>query len=152
MPADAEHEPEVRGRRVVVGVDGSVPSMDALRMGALQARNLGLPLEVVHARVIDQAVSQLIPGAETQEEAVLEQAVDEARAVKPGLEVVGRLVDPPPAARLVESSRGAALLVVGSRGLGGFKQLMLGSVSQECVHHAHCPVLVVRASEEGGES
>jgi nucleotide-binding universal stress UspA family protein len=50
-----------------------------------------------------------------------------------------------PAKALIEASDGADLLVVGSRGLGGFKGLLLGSVSQQCSHHARCPVTIVRA-------
>ncbi len=134
--------------RVVVGVDGSGASMDALRWAVAQASSRGLTLEIVHVRVVRKVVSELIVGAEAEEEEILEQAVATARALAPDLEVHGYLEDPPAAGRLVEASRGAALLVVGSRGLGGFKELMLGSVSQQCVHHAHCPVLVVRPEPE----
>ncbi len=49
---------------------------------------------------------------------------------------------------LVDASKGADLLVVGSRGLGGFKGLLLGSVSQQCVQHAECPVVIVRAQPQ----
>jgi nucleotide-binding universal stress UspA family protein len=61
-----------------------------------------------------------------------------------GLEVEWLAVPGNPAEVLIEASRGAALLVVGSRGVGGFMGLMMGSVSTQCVHHSHCPVLVVR--------
>jgi nucleotide-binding universal stress UspA family protein len=61
-----------------------------------------------------------------------------------GLDVRHTIAEGPPARILVAASDGADLLVVGCRGRGGFKSLALGSVGQACVHHAHCPVLIVR--------
>jgi nucleotide-binding universal stress UspA family protein len=64
-----------------------------------------------------------------------------------GVEVQGVTVESRhPAQALVERSRGADLLVVGSRGRGGFKRLLLGSVSQQCAHHAECPVVIIRSA------
>jgi nucleotide-binding universal stress UspA family protein len=73
----------------------------------------------------------------------LDGLVAEARSLAPGVEVRGELVEGPPARALLEHARTADLLVVGSRGLGGFRSLLLGSVSQQVVHHAPCPVVVV---------
>ena len=61
------------------------------------------------------------------------------------VQIETRVIEGRPAATLVEESRGADLLVVGSRGHGGFTELLLGSVSHQCAHHAECPVLIVRA-------
>jgi nucleotide-binding universal stress UspA family protein len=77
-------------------------------------------------------------------EQVLREAVERARSDHPAVKVETAVVEGRPARVLVEMSADADLLVVGSRGLGGFSELLLGSVSQQCVHHAHCPVTVVR--------
>jgi nucleotide-binding universal stress UspA family protein len=61
-----------------------------------------------------------------------------------GIDVVAKTVPGDPAEVLIEASSNAAVLVVGSRGRGGFEGLRVGSVSNKCLHHAHCPVLVVR--------
>ncbi|GAA2718537.1 hypothetical protein GCM10010429_43130 [Micromonospora olivasterospora] len=73
---------------------------------------------------------------------MLEEAADELRGRWPGLDVAASQVAGGPAASLVAESRRAELVVVGSRGLGGFAGLLLGSVTQAVVRHAHCPVLV----------
>ena len=83
--------------------------------------------------------------AEVEREA--KALLDRAAAAAPpteGLEIEWLGVPGNPAEVLVRASLGATLLVVGSRGLGGFMGLVLGSVSSQCVHHSHCPVLVVR--------
>jgi nucleotide-binding universal stress UspA family protein len=74
---------------------------------------------------------------------VVDRAITHVTAVGPDVVVRGETIEQNPAPSLVHASKGADLLVVGSRGLGGFKELLLGSVSQYCVHHASCPVVVV---------
>jgi nucleotide-binding universal stress UspA family protein len=76
---------------------------------------------------------------------VLEDSLTEARESHPGT-VIRPIVVHHPAPALVEASRGADLVVVGSRGHGEFTGMLLGSVSEHCVSNAHCPVLVLRQS------
>jgi nucleotide-binding universal stress UspA family protein len=78
---------------------------------------------------------------------LLQSLVAEARELAPGIEVRGELVQGAPAQGLLELARDAELVVVGSRGHGGFKSFLLGSVSQKVVHHAPCPVVVVPEDE-----
>jgi nucleotide-binding universal stress UspA family protein len=77
-------------------------------------------------------------------EQMLRETVERVRSDHPSVKVVTAVIEGPPARVLVDMSAEAYLLVVGSRGRGGFSGLLLGSVSQQCVHHAHCPVTVVR--------
>ena len=130
--------------RVVVGVDGSPRADQALAWAAEEARMRGALLEVVHAAFYRRELLQAFPGFAKGEGAILAKAVARARALAPTVEVVGRLCEPPPAEALTKESEGAVLLVIGSRGLHGFEELAKGSVSNYCVHYAHCPVLVVR--------
>ena len=132
-------------RRVVVGVDGSAGSRRALRRAAAEAIAHQATLVVVMAwGLFDQ------PGGGSfdphydagRARDALQQIVDDEVAPSQS-EVVVQVVNDLPARALLEAGRGAWLLVVGSRGLGGFQGLLLGSVSQQVVHHATCPVLVV---------
>jgi len=140
---------------VVVGVDGSEGSRRALRWAATEAAARNDALELVHVWERPQAYAPLGLGAypidpEPIEEAAkdfLGRLVAEARELAPGIEVRGQLVEGAPASALLEAARTADLLVVGSRGHGGFTALLLGSVSQQVVHHAPCPVVIV--PEEG---
>jgi nucleotide-binding universal stress UspA family protein len=134
------------GNRVVVGVDGSESSRRALRWAARQAELTGAALQVVHAWDVPSAYGY-VPVVELDWEA--EARAELARTVKDALgaehagELHGELVRGHAAESLLAASEGADLLVVGSRGRGGFAGMLLGSVSQYLVTHARCPVVVI---------
>ena len=137
--------------RIVVGVDGSKGADAALVWAAEEARLRNAHLEIVYTFVypitggvpLPQEVdSQLI--AEAQ--AVLDDSLE--RADLEGTDHEARFERGSAAVRLVEIAQGADLLVVGSRGRGGFAGLLLGSVSQQCAHHAPCPIVIVPARDE----
>ncbi len=144
--------------RIVVGTDGSSGSRRALRWALAEAELRGAELDVVHAIQL-YAVSLGVPTYPTAhmhypydvEEAgrhLLDQELAELPVGRGEVAVHGELVEGRPAAALIERSLGAELLVVGSRGLGGFSGLLLGSVAQQCAQHAHCPVVVVGPAVE----
>lgn len=131
------------GQRVVVGIDGSEPSARALAWAAAEAARLGATLEL-HA-AFDPGYTFVAPD-EVEEElrARIDEATAQVHELAPGVNVTGVTHQKSPAAALIEASRGADLLVVGSRGRGGFAGMLLGSVSLNCSLHAHCPVVIVR--------
>jgi nucleotide-binding universal stress UspA family protein len=86
---------------------------------------------------------------EEDAEAIMAKALDEVADEAEGIEIEKTLVEGRAASVLVSESRDADLLVVGSRGHGGFAGLLLGSVSQECAAHAACPVVIVHERESG---
>jgi nucleotide-binding universal stress UspA family protein len=147
--------------RVVVGVDGSPGAVAALRFAVDEARFRGATLQVVHASetlewsgtpggyvvVGEPAASHDLAGAEESYAEAATQAlrtqlegVDTA-----GVEVVLDAVSGDPTRALLDAADGADVLVVGSRGRGGFRGLVLGSTSQKVAHHAPCPVVIVRS-------
>jgi nucleotide-binding universal stress UspA family protein len=132
--------------RVVVGVDGSEPNREAMRRAAVEAIAHGARLEVVHAwNFLDQPGPEFDPHySEATARARIDAFVDEVLGDDRPADVDVRLVNDHAARALVDASEGAFTLVVGARGLGGFKGILVGSVSQHLVHHAACPVLVVR--------
>ncbi len=140
---------------IVVGVDGSEGSRRALHWAAAEATARKDALQLVHVWERPQAYAPLGLGAypvdpEPIQEAardLLEKLVAEARALAPDIEVRGELVEGAPAHALLEAARTADLLVVGSRGRGGFRGLALGSVSHQLAQHSACPVVIVRADE-----
>jgi len=118
--------------------------MRALAWAAGEARIRGAILDVVHVSTFRHEASEtLAPGILADEMKVLERAVTRAKELESGVVVRGRVCDPPTARALIDASRGAEMLVVGSRGLSGVKELALGSVSRECAHRAQCPVVVI---------
>ncbi|GLW55136.1 universal stress protein [Kitasatospora phosalacinea] len=132
----------------VVGVDGSASSKRALRWAARQAELTEAVLRAVLAWQLPSGYGMPADFSDTdfagQARRVLEDSTAEALGGHPGVEVVLKVVQGHPAPVLVEEAEGADLLVVGSHGRGAFTGMLLGSVSGHCVHHAPCPVLVVR--------
>jgi nucleotide-binding universal stress UspA family protein len=136
-------------RRIVVGVDGSASSRAALAWAVGQARLTGAVLDVVTAWEIPLAIrNPWPPGLTTNFEKLAEDAQAEAITSLAGrtdqVEIRSRVVEENAAQALLDTAAGAELLVVGSHGHGGFMQALLGSVGQHCVHHATCPVVVIR--------
>ena len=140
--------------KIVVGVDGSPESHAALAWALEEARLRGEPVHAVHAWLMPIAFAGgappfVLPEAhhELRQEGqrVLDEALAEvAGGADPGVPVERSVVEGPAAQVLLRAAAGADLLVLGSRGRGGFAGLLLGSVSQQCAHHATCQVVIVR--------
>ena len=135
--------------KVVVGVDGSDPSLQALEWAAKYAEAFALKVRAVSAYhyPIDYGYAFTLPEdvdfAADSKTQLLANVADVQKRF-PKVEFEAEIVNSSPAASLIEDSEKAVLLVVGSRGHGGFTGMLLGSVSSSCVAHAHCPVVVVR--------
>jgi nucleotide-binding universal stress UspA family protein len=141
--------------RVVVGIDGSENAKKAARWAAREAGLRGTKLELVSAWQIPinsyaygygfTAMSEeMLKGLAKRAEDDMAAALEEARTEAADIEMETIAARGQAANVLLEASKGADLLVVGSRGLGGFRELLLGSVSQQCAQHATCPVVIVR--------
>jgi nucleotide-binding universal stress UspA family protein len=142
-------EPSTDTGRIVVGLDGSPASLEALSWAARQAVLTGSSLDVVMTWEWPSSYGWAVPvpddfDPESEMRGTLDTAVAAIRADHPGLSVNPRLTRGHPAPVLVEASKGADLLVVGSRGHGEFVGMMIGSVSEYCATNAHCPVLIHR--------
>lgn len=133
---------------IVVGVDGSQPSEDALGWALGQAELTGSDLRVVMSWQVPSAAywAPLPDGIDFAGDAqkALDQTLAEAVPADTRVRVVPVLTEGHPAPVLIGESQGASLLVVGSRGHGEFAGMLIGSVSEYCVTHAACPVVVVR--------
>lgn len=139
-------------KRIVVGVDASLGAAAALRWAIAEATAHGAALEVVHAWHVPYypsaerftADARIPPDwAEASAAEILDAALNDVDATGLAAPLQRRLVEGAAATVLIEAAKGADLLVVGSRGRGGFGGLLLGSVSQQVAHHAPCPVAVI---------
>ncbi|HEX2144279.1 MAG TPA: universal stress protein [Glycomyces sp.] len=151
---DFELDPvEERRERIVVGVDGSAASDKALAWAVKQAARTGAKLEAVQAWEVPAMYGtgmMVLPGGEEFDKAArrsLEGSVGRALGGRRDVEVEHHTVAGHPAKALIDMAEGADLLVVGSRGHGGFVGALVGSVSHYCVSHAQCPVVVVRSTD-----
>lgn len=139
---------------IVVGVDRSEGAKAALQFALEESMLREATLRIVHAwqygylgasgleavvPAADGDVKQLHAAAESALNAIVQDSITECDATR----IDRRVVQGRPAAVLVDESHDAELLVVGSRGHGGFAGLLLGSVSEQCAHHAPCPVVIV---------
>jgi nucleotide-binding universal stress UspA family protein len=144
---------------IIVGVDYSEDAKAALRFALEEAKLRQATVRVVHAwqygyigatglegayPAVGGDIKELHDAAESALGETLRESIPETDTV----EIERRVVEGRAAAVLVDESRGADLLVVGSRGHGGFAGLLLGSVSQQCAHHAACPVVIVHRGLE----
>ena len=143
---------------VVAGVDGSAESVRALAWAARYATATGARVQALLAWHYPDAAGQAPVGVapepvrhqtEVLEEGTLNEAIAKAYAGQPGPEVQTRLGYGHPAQVLIEASKEADLLVVGSHGHGAFTGMLVGSVSIHCVTGAFCPVVVVRGGGGG---
>lgn len=141
-----------RSPRIIVGVDGSEQSIDALREAAKVADAFHGTVEAI---IVWEPVLLLegyyppdYPTPRDEAERLLDQTVATAFpvATPPGLTTVA--LEGTAARVLIDESRRADLLVLGSRGRGGFAGLLLGSVSRACASHAHCPVLIMHGEHD----
>lgn len=144
------------GAPVVVGVDGSEASTQAVTLATHLAAARGRPLRVVHAFIWPEFHVPLGPdpygpaegGLAHAAERIVADAASLATTTAPGLAVSGDVVDGPVVPVLLEEARHAALLVLGHRGLGGFTGLLVGSVAVQLAAHAACPVVVMRGDPD----
>ena len=140
---------------IIVGVDGSVHSRKALEYAAKEAvaHHTSLTVLTVHQAVRDVYGS---PSHYTDDASLTEKARQAVQAETD--EVLAGLAEKPesvtvkavhglPADELVKAAEGAEMIVMGSRGAGGFARLVLGSVATQVSHHANCPVLIIPAAE-----
>jgi nucleotide-binding universal stress UspA family protein len=148
------------GPAIVVGIDGSEQSSSAVDWAAREAVVRSLPLRVVHAWSVPIPPVAMGPAVMRPDDSllrdaaqtVLDEAVSQVQAKHPEANVVADLQPGPPATVLLEAAESASVLVVGSNGVAALSELLLGSISMQCVTHAKCPVVVVPHTTDAPEN
>lgn len=140
---------EVPTHRIVVGIDGSVQSVAAFDWALRQAQLTGSAVEVIAAWEWPAAAGagMVMPtdfDPESDARVVVDKLLASEHVARQAVVTASKIVSGPAGSALVDASRGADLLVIGSRGHGELVGLLLGSVSEHCVSHAFCPVVVIR--------
>jgi nucleotide-binding universal stress UspA family protein len=140
-------------KKVVVGIDGRPDCENAIRWGAAEAAARGAALHLVHAFVwaefrVPLGPSDMAPGLRAQADRIVADAVELARKFEAGIPITGTYVDGFPSAVLLAESRTADLIVIGSRITGRLLGLVVSSAGLELSTHAHCPVVVVRPTDD----
>jgi nucleotide-binding universal stress UspA family protein len=132
---------------IAVGVDGSRGAQQALRWACEEARLRDAVVRVVHAwSYLDQHGNRFDANyGEADALRVIDDALEELGSDAESIEFERRAPNELPARALLDAAADSDLVVVGARGIGGFKGLLLGSVSQQVAQHAPCPVVIVRA-------
>jgi nucleotide-binding universal stress UspA family protein len=141
--------------KIVVGIDGSEAAKNALRWALEEARLRSAEIVAVHAWEAPSAMPEpgpapgfdlvgILPEVEEAGERLVKAVVEEVVGDDSDVTVEPVAIQGPAASVLVEAARDADMLVVGSRGHGGFTALLLGSVSKQLAHHAPCPLLIHR--------
>ncbi|BCY09991.1 universal stress protein [Actinoplanes sp. L3-i22] len=147
----------MRTQTVVVAADGTEPGRSAIVWAAAEAERRGQPLRVVTVMDWDWQTSRygyagdLFETERRHADGLVAGLAGRAREAAPAIEIETDVLVGDPAAQLIIDSATADLMVLGSRGLGGFAGLRLGSVSQRVATHAHCPVAVIHGSPAGGD-
>ena len=130
---------------IIVGVDASEPSRRALRWAAAEAKLRKASLDVVHVYWVAAMLDEAGQASSDDPAEAVRRFITDTLGDSPGVAITPKLIRGRQAsAALTDAAQAADLLVVGARGAGGFDSLLLGSVSGQCAHHAHCPLVIVR--------
>jgi nucleotide-binding universal stress UspA family protein len=153
MSQQQQQPPLGQQRPIVVGIDGSLLSVAALRWAIGQARLTGADVHAVTGWEVPITIMVVPTYVEADyardAQQVLERAVAEVQQTEPDVRIETHLIQKRPALALAAAAEGAQLLVIGSHGRGELPGMHLGSVASYCVHHAPCPVVVVRGRDSG---
>ncbi len=137
--------------KIIVGVDGSPSSNAALEWAAQEAELRGSTLELIHAWNYPNlgygGYVAVLEDFEKDAAALLDEVVASVRKNYPSLKLVSSLIQGPTAQTIMDRAKEADMVVVGSRGRGGFSGLLLGSVGQQLVHHCPAPVVIIHLAE-----